>query len=90
MTIDLGLAVAIGTGLLAVVGWLVRITYARLDADITGVGRALNEHKLAVAEKYVSRETLREFLRPIESRLDDLKAGQEGIFDRIDTKQDKP
>lgn len=73
-------------GLLLTIAYFVSQTIKRVSDNET----ALNEHKVKVAETYVSRVTLQELLSPIMEELRKIDRTQERLFDALNEKVDKP
>ena len=73
-------------GLISVIAWFVGDNIKSLKA----VEQAVNDHKVKVAETYVSRTTLQELLSPIMEELRKIDRTQTRLFEALADKVDKP
>lgn len=72
-------------GLLSVIGWFVAGNMKR----VVDLETALNDHKVKIAETYVSRQTLQDMLAPIMDELRKIDRTQERLFEALGEKADK-
>lgn len=72
-------------GLMSVIGWFVAGNLKR----VAELEAALNDHKVKIAETFVSRETLRDMLSPIMEELRKIDRTQERLFETLNDKADK-
>lgn len=72
-------------GLLSVIGWFVAGNMKR----VVDLETALNDHKVKIAETYVSRHTLQDMLAPIMDELRKIDRTQERLFEALNEKVDK-
>lgn len=74
---NLGLGAAISA-----IGWFVKLNHAKmreLEFDLTGIGKALTDHKVEAARSYVTKPDLER----LEHKID-------RVLDKLDQKADKP
>jgi hypothetical protein len=72
-------------GLLSVIAWFVGDNIKNIKV----VEQSINDHKVKVAETYVSRSTLQELLAPIMEELRKIDRTQERLFEALADKADK-
>ena len=77
----------IGAGsALACFGWFLRTMY---DA-VSCLKRSVHEIEMNVASNYVKKDEMREIMEKIDKRFDKMEELIAKIFDKLDTKMDKP
>lgn len=84
---------ALGIVLMFLIGAVWQIVTTKILAAELETARldvALNDFRVEVAKEYVSRQTLRDMLDQIMNELRKIDEAQKRLFERLDSKADRP